>query len=219
MSLFLPSFFRQLESLPFQPSATCDSSHDEETIMHISFSGSIFAIVLVFLVLETVLFVVGTICRWCFQPNNLGENGWIFEDEYAMAGSLLSRAQVLRIESDDDDDSSQDDIVRRHGNFPQPYAAQNCDDSRTRTICCAICLEHDAKDLVKFSNCCQSIFHKHCLQRWLRVRLACPCCRKAAAPCETQDVHKDSALSTILRWPNPRDLFDENGEQFYFFTF
>ena len=63
--------------------------------------------------------------------------------------------------------------------------SDNCIDKTTSSIsrgCCSICLEDFSPDDTVVSgrkNCCNSnLFHKSCIEEWLRIKDSCPCCRE-----------------------------------------
>ena len=54
-------------------------------------------------------------------------------------------------------------------NLPELY-------SITNEICyCSICLETSDTDTVKLP--CKHMFHKKCINKWIKRKKSCPCCR------------------------------------------
>mmetsp|Transcript_1730 Transcript_1730/g.4773 ORF Transcript_1730/g.4773 Transcript_1730/m.4773 type:complete len:239 (-) Transcript_1730:485-1201(-) len=236
MSAFLPSLFRQAEqqipsrstySFP-QHQPQDDGGHN----VHISFCGSVLAIMVGFIILETLLMAVGSVCRWCFRPGNLEDYGWVFDDEDALIDGhdgihMSSLIHTARSGSNMHLDSNGKTRRRKvHiNNHPQPHTMPQAHESSS-SVCCVICLDEltsASTDVVKFSNCCQSLFHQSCLQQWLRSRSECPCCRQPASQFEDADAPgvlqgRQSVLSNTMRWLNPRSMLEEREDLFCLFT-
>eukprot|EP00525_Craspedostauros_australis_P004723 CAMPEP_0198122466 /NCGR_PEP_ID=MMETSP1442-20131203/34902_1 /TAXON_ID= /ORGANISM="Craspedostauros australis, Strain CCMP3328" /LENGTH=220 /DNA_ID=CAMNT_0043781487 /DNA_START=561 /DNA_END=1225 /DNA_ORIENTATION=- len=100
-----------------------------------------------FIILETLLMAVGSVCRWCFRPGNLEDYGWVFDDEDALIDGhdgihMSSLIHTARSGSNMHLDSNGKTRRRKvHiNNHPQPHTMPQAHESSS-SVCCVICLD------------------------------------------------------------------------------
>lgn len=156
MNFFLTGFFNQIQNFP---AAFLNQIEHDDTV---SFSSAIATILLKMATVEAVLLVVFLVV---FADCRLG----------------LDSTDFLWFEENGQKDKNSESWVKRSRRIQEAIEEKRYEMlGPDRPSCCPICLNnYESNDVVAGSSKrCRHIFHKSCLERWLRNQSSCPYCRQ-----------------------------------------